>query len=364
MPTEGTTVPEVLHPDQSNPLEHRIQLTIPTRAAPPLPQDPSGKLAELIATWERIIAPVPPGGSTGDAEDWLEMAFRLHDALNAFGPQRVLVRRPGGWTQPEQFIDGATGCTVPTPPAPLPDFGIVMGGHHAPSPTAAGALASRYMTLETFTRHAGRRVELAGVEAGEHHDAHATIDRMRATGIDRIYVKGCATKTLNVVVEADQTLDEALADGNDWALVNLDGTRASLLIQEWVPMRYEYRIYVVAHEPVTGAGAVLEHTPLDNGGSPFDSVVRERREDLAPGFGGPTQSLPEVVSALVAFARQVAAELEAEVPEMADYVLDVALGSDGRPLVVELNSIENCGFFACQPTLIFEALRAEHLDEP
>nr|WP_254788555.1 hypothetical protein [Arthrobacter sp. ok909] len=44
-----------------------------------------------------------------------------------------------------------------------------------------------------------------------------------------------------------------------------------------------------------------------------------------------------------------------EVPELTDYVIDVALNADGEPLIVELNSLLNSGLYASRPELVTEA---------
>jgi hypothetical protein len=128
------------------------------------------------------------------------------------------------------------------------------------------------------------------------------------------------------------------------------------MVQESVPMRFEYRVFVVGHVPVTGAGCVEERTPLDRDpAEAFDPTVREHRG--AP--DEPACARPQVRDTLVSFARLVAAELHREVPAMRDYVLDVALDDGDRPLVVELNARENAGFFACDPWTVVAALVAD-----
>lgn len=42
-------------------------------------------------------------------------------------------------------------------------------------------------------------------------------------------------------------------------------------------MQYEYRVFVVGGQAVTGAGAVEEHTPLDNRQTAFSTLLRRDR---------------------------------------------------------------------------------------
>lgn len=343
-------------------MAHTHQLTIVPREVCPLPAEPTGELAALIDTWSRLVGPVPASGGHGDTEDWVEMAYRLHAAVTAFEPGTLGVHIPAPGPRlhagADRWVDATTGDDLEAPGTTLPDVGIVMGHHSVREHTDSGALASDYMALRTFFARAGRRMELAGAYTHDEHDVENVIARMRTRGVGRVYVKGRASKTLNAIVEEGDTLSDVLSakDGAEWILIGLEGLRNTLLVQEWVPMRFEYRIFVVGHQPLTGAGAVVEHTPLDNDRDAFSPLVRERRADRAPDRGGPVTDRPDVVARLVGFARTVAGELAAEVPDMRDYVLDVALGADDQPLVIELNPMSNAGYFACRPDLIFGAL--------
>lgn len=375
---------------------HHVQATVPRMPVPPLPAHPTGILAELIATWSRLVEPIAPGGADGDFEDWVESAFRLHATLEAFGPEHVRLRftsrRPnqqdleagdalvaltnapdaaqardalrhlvssGRSRRREMFLDAHTGAELTGPQPALLDVGIVMGTHGAEY-TRSGEIASDYMTLSTFAQHAGRKLELAGISTEDDHDAERAIDRMRAAGVGRIYAKMRESKMLNVIIEPGATLMDSVDENEGWALVRAAGTRESLLIQEWIPMRYEYRLFIAGTRPVTGAGSLVERTPLDNTGVPFDPYVREHRNDDGPNHGGAPVARPDLVTQYVQFAHDVAAQLATEAPDLTDYVMDVALAADGQPLVIELNACENSGLFASQPH-VFMAARARAL---
>jgi hypothetical protein len=59
---------------------------------------------------------------------------------------------------------------------------------------------------------------------------------------------------------------------------------------------------------------------------------------------------------LLPFARIVIGQLRDEAPELQNYTLDVAVGADSRPMVVELNSTLNSGFYASSPRLVTDVL--------
>jgi hypothetical protein len=135
--------------------------------------------------------------------------------------------------------------------------------------------------------------------------------------------------------------------------MGLEGSRESLIAQVFVPMEYEYRVFVVGKKVVTAAGCVEEFTPLDNNGFPFDHQLRRHRQAKSA-----VELAPEVAGILTGFARHAVDALAYEVPDLTDYVIDVALGPDGNPLIVELNSLLNAGLYASQPQRVTEAMVA------
>lgn len=152
-----------------------------------------------------------------------------------------------------------------------------------------------------------------------------------------------------------ETLEETAAvvsDELEWFTVSLGDRADAFIAQEWVPMMFEYRLFVVDGEVVTGAGCIEENTPLDNRAQ-FDSAVREHRAAQSP-----VVDRPEAVAAMVRFGQAVAVEIAAENPAMTQYVMDVAIGADGMPLIVELNSLLNSGLYASDPRLVTAAMAA------
>jgi hypothetical protein len=320
-------------------------------------------LARLAATWAEHIGPAEPGPG-GDFEDWVESAFRVQAALDVLGPGvEIDGDNPSARAAMARMIGGE-----PEPGDDVLELGVVFGRHALPA-DESDAIASGYLTLETFARRAGRRIVLADALSGDEHDADAVMARLAAERPDTeaFFVKARATKVLTTRARAGQTLIDAVreqhGEGAEWAVIGMEGAHRPLVVQDYVPMRFEYRVFVAGNKPVTGAACVESHTPLDRLADPddplaaFDPVLREHRA-----AGAPVEVDRTVRDTLVAYARFVAGELADEVPAMRDYALDVALGPDDRPLVVELNGRTNAGFYASDPHALVTALaRAEGL---
>ena len=114
-------------------------------------------------------------------------------------------------------------------------------------------------------------------------------------------------------------------------------------------MEYEYRFFVVNGEVVTGAGCVEEFTPLNNRAQ-FDDRMRQVRSE-----GGPVTSQPEILERYLSFAKQAASEFSAE-GLLNTYSLDLATGSDGQTLIIELNGLPNSGLYASDPHYVTRSL--------
>lgn len=228
---------------------------------------------------------------------------------------------------------------------------------------AADRLADRYATMEAFAQHAGRTTGVV---------SHSEADNALVTAVHALFDHGEQVVRVKVAARAKygmyrigapdpltpDTIRGALWSEMGWTLEHLDDVQGAFLVQQEVPMRCEYRLFVVGHNPVTGAGCIDVHTPLDNRALPFDSAVERVRGD------GQIVHDPEVVRTLAEFGREVAGGIAVEQPLLSEYALDVALGPDG-PLVVEVNGLRNSGLYASDPALVVAALlnRSEKEDD-
>lgn len=304
---------------------------------------------ELLHVWRDVIGPIPETGSS-DFENFFETAARLDAAVTAVGRESIWVETSARDMKVKNFVTGA----------PVPEGLTIYGPRtvvreNAPE-FAPFRLADQYMHFETFAQNAGRRVILCGHDLDG--DGVELVDVVQGFAGRRIIVKATRSKhglwTLDIPAEATSAeVKTLLFEELDWSLIHMEGMRHGYLVQEWVPMFFEYRTFIIDGKPVTGAGCVEELTPLSNR-TVFDLAVRRDRHDQGSAYA----DNPDVVKELVEFASTVAGELLAEQPALRSYVIDVALNSDGMPLVIELNPLLNAGLYASDPRHVARALVA------
>ena len=325
-------------------------INYPARKAPmeKLPEHP------VFDTWRKHVGPILP--NDGDYEHFAEEAFRLHAALQSFGLRNSWLHHQWGDYQGKAFNIATGECR---PADELKAEGAAVYGaqpsfHHR---VLAGEPADNYAPLRAFQRNAGRYVELGGFNTEQEDDFDLVFQRMYERGIRKALLKRRHRKSPLLEVDLKTWKSEAsviramIDDDAGWSLINDEGVRAAYLVQEYVPMRYEYRTFIIGHTPVTGAGCVEEFTPLDNSGEAFDDMLREARSQ-----GTILEKRPDVRDTLLEFSKDVAEQIAIESPGIGGYTLDTALDQNGNPLVIELNGHLNAGFFASQPQRITDAL--------
>lgn len=224
---------------------------------------------------------------------------------------------------------------------------------------------ARYLTWPAWPSISHRSTTLCGLmdptvgDTGR--DVRDVVAEMASAGADAVAIKhltakrGIARLDLAGVAPDRGSTEKALWSGGDVLeslLMAADG-REVLAVSPWVPMRYEYRLFVADGQVVTGAGCVEEHTPADRRGTAFDAQVRQWRDRRSP-----VEHRPDIRDQLVAFGREVAAEVVREA-WVRRFVLDVALDEDDQPVVVEVNGLLNSGLFASAPHAVVRALLAQ-----
>ena len=323
--------------------------------------------ANLRDAWSTWMTPVVQPGEA-DFEEFYEEAARLDAAVFAFGEDRVWVSQ----YRDETARNLGTGETVPlTAVQHLRRY----GGQPSTRQTGLPQLTrersiDRYDRFEAFTRNAGRPVVLAGhdLDGAPGLELYDVVRNLAEQGFPKVVVKVTKAKHGFAIIDvhrdiSDEDLSDTLLDVLDWALVRASGRPEAFLVQGFVPMRFEYRMFVVDGRVVTGGACIEEFTPAQNLGDAFDTRVREHRMVKSP-----VVDRPDVVSRLLTFAEQVVAEWLVERPDLRTAVIDVALDPDGNPLVVEFNGLLNAGLYASDPRLVTAALEASPalpaLDDP
>lgn len=320
---------------------------------------PASRLArerfdELLALWKTHI-PAIDGDGEGDYEEFVEQVFRLEAALDSFGARNtwLVISLDTGTA-----VNAGTGETRPAADLQhLPRYGVQPNRRHQEIDMEQARLASAYYRYEAFRSRAGRRVavcgfglEGAGAELGD------VLAAWSGDGVRKVFLKSVEAKQfvfgadLPAGFHAEQA-GSLMYRELDCNAMWLDGRPESIIAQEFVAMEYEYRVFVVGNTVTTAAGCIEEFTPLDNQGYPFDHQLRRHRQEQTP-----VDAEPSIAGVLVNFARNAVDALTLEVPGLTDYVIDVALGPDGNPLIVELNSLLNSGLYASRPGLVSRAL--------
>jgi hypothetical protein len=303
----------------------------------------------LIAQWRTYMGTHPRDG-TGDFEDFFEMAARLDAALHS-GAGTVWIHD----TRTTQGLDANFGqATMPVDRLhdrindDLVLYGPLLRYSHLN--LIVDSSADRYFDKPAFIDNAGRVTYLAGFRSPSMEVAEA-MSLLAEAGHDEVFVKATKAKHgfWRIPAFADQAKsEEVLLDSTDWSMVSAEGSPNAFSVQEIIEMHYEYRVFVVNGVPVTGAGCIEEHTPLDNDGSAFSPLVRRVR-----GSSETIESRPDLTDVFSTFASQVAAQAASCMPEA--YVVDLAM-SGGRPVVIEFNAMTNSGLYATNPRLVTQAI--------
>ena len=189
----------------------------------------------------------------------------------------------------------------------------------------------------------------------------------RDAGEEYAFVKVAGTKRgaarVSLREQSEAQLKQRLVDHFEWTLIELAGRKDALLVQDFVEMKHEYRIFVVDGVPGAGAGCIEEFTPLNNEGKAFDERTRETR--ISPdGSGREVVARPDVVARYKAAAPGIVKDLIKGNPRMRTFVLDLCHVGD-QVAVVEVNGVRNAGLYAMKYDVVFEAKLAaarKHLD--
>ncbi|ACL41946.1 hypothetical protein Achl_3995 (plasmid) [Pseudarthrobacter chlorophenolicus A6] len=333
-------------------------VSIVDRADPesrPAPAAVEARKTQLLSLWSRYVRPVT-GCGDGDFEDFYEQAVRLEAALGSFGADNVWLQLS---SNRETAVNAGTGERRRASDLDhLPLYGTQPSRRHEDVDMEQARLAASYYRYGAFLARAGRRVEVCGFlpDDPSARDLGDVLAGFAADGIRRAFLKTTRVKYAAFPVDlpegfAREDAGQVVYGELDFGAMSLEGGTENIIAQEFVPMHYEYRVFVVGQTAVTAAGCIEEFTPLDNNGYRFDNKLRRNRQDKSA-----VEVEPAVAGILTGFARNAVDALAVEVPGLTDYVIDVALDAEGKPLIVELNSLLNSGLYASQPVRVTEAM--------
>lgn len=306
----------------------------------------------------------PTTSACADFEDFWEDAFRASAAVRACEEAGVPLKL-------------AEEGESPDPALRLGPVSSAEEGQHCPDvlllPETLVAHGNRVMTRAWMDMSDNAICENPGIaEALEAlgsaladetcpSDFHGALLWMCHRGIDRVVVKSSSRKAGVSLLDVSPRLSDlrnALTrdDMLCWCSTPDAAPMGGFLIQEWVPMTYEYRFFVVDGQLVSGAGCVEEFTPLDHlGDSPFDSQVRRTRGN---GVASDADSDVETRPDLVRRYREFLSPIVPALPQvMSTVVVDVAMDArTEEPLIVEFNTLPNSGLYASDVYSVYRAL--------
>lgn len=336
-----------------------------------LPERPDPDLKAWVESLG-IRAPAPH--PRADQEEWTEAAAQVKAiietgyevVLHLTVPNRIFLMEEN----PDDIVRIAgTSC---------PDILIRHGGGglEGCAEFRDTPLSERYAELSAFDALSGRKTILTDcIISPDPEMMSGYRDAMARSGAGLSIVDGlaefrgrsCLMKVTRPVKYTHNRVFEVPADAEarslssmvlreyEFDLERISGDRDNVLIQEVIPMTHETRFFVAGGEVVSGAACIEEHTPLD----------REAGQGILPPVFELGRNVGErvrdeaVAERLVAFAREAAAMIVAEEPELRNFVLDAAIGPDGAPVLIELNPLVGAGLYANDPVAIAEALVAD-----
>lgn len=213
--------------------------------------------------------------------------------------------------------------------------------------------SDRFLMHPLLKRYGGRRYQRVTFDTERQRPDSAAhwLAHLAEQGVERGVLKAAQHKGGIWFLDLDPDPDvmtRRIQDTLDWAVVRLDGTEKALLAQEWIPMRHEYRLFVVDGVPVTGAGCIEEYTPLDHDPTRGEFDARTRRVRNDP--DSPVEDRPDLAQDYRLFAQRVC-------DGQGTFVLDLATHADtGKTIVVELNALPNSGLYASDVDALMRAL--------
>jgi len=319
------------------------------------PHDAAEYAPEMLKAWLEEFPESQP--TQRDKEDWVENAVFL----------QVFKELELEYENPEQSGQGFVSASVDT----ISSNGTKPAFFHTGISRMDQAQAVNYDLFAqksdmvagnmlygrsaTFQDRCGRKVAFAPPDNASINEAVSTV----APNGGRVFVKTIKKESTNLfdidmaggVSPIDQINEQD--DGFIWGHMHLEGSTAPYyLVQEAISPKYEYRVFMVGDEPVTGAGCVEAYTPLDNE-MLFDSKMEATRNQDA------VKNYPEIAKRYEAFAREFGKAYASEVGIMNAYSLDLCINDDtGEIAIIELNPAMNLGRYASSVTAWVKAIDA------
>lgn len=290
-----------------------------------------------------------------DYEDFWEDAVRISAAHQACVDAGIFARVSTDWAE----LTVATADQRRLGPVAVTEQTF---GHHA---------RDTQLLDPVFLAHAGRAITpvTLNFEDSPHTstepDLVQTLYDAAQRGVERMVLKSTTAKAgvwlieLNVDQDQRDIADEVL-ELLGWSAIRAEGLPGQLVLQDYVPMTWEMRHFIVDGELITSAGCIEEFTPLNavtstDDGQPtvtrHSDLLREHRGTLGRAGTDEVICRPLRAAVMRKFAAQVGREHGGTI------VIDTAINAaTGQPLVVEFNDLPNSGLYACDVWALYRAL--------
>jgi hypothetical protein len=323
-----------------------LLLTIQPERIPPCFKSSETDALNLRELWAEYVSE-RPATYDDNAGEWLEEALRLKTSLLQFGPENIALRIFGNKTFYARNL--ATGELYSKSGTKDFDvYGFNQENNNRDARYEQSRLANSYAFYDSFTQHAGRKIVLGGFNS-EQNDLVNTLYENSLYGEQEFYVKLVEPKAgifkIALPVSPSRSeVEDAVFSQMSWHLSKIDCRENTLTIQECIPLKYEYRFFIIDGQLVAGAGCIEEFSYTNHQGKQFDTQLRSNRQYASPVCDN--QLTANIISEYIDFARNVVHDFSEEVSELKNYTLDVALGRDGKPVVIELNDFLSSGLYA------------------
>jgi hypothetical protein len=211
-------------------------------------------------------------------------------------------------------------------------------------------IARRYFESPIFQNHAGRNMILC-----DFNTAQMAQSIMKLEG-DQAFLKFTLPKAIpNHIIKNTnkEEIERTLMEKYGYHLAYYEDQKNGALVQQYVPMHWEYRVFVIDGIPVTGAGCVECQTPLDNQ-KLFNPTMEKTRNK------GVIEKQEKFVDLYREFATAITKQFK-EKEGLLNYTLDLYLDNKQQPHIIELNPVYNAGFYACNyPVLLDKIVEYSH----
>lgn len=208
-------------------------------------------------------------------------------------------------------------------------------------------LINRWAESGIFESMAGQTFQ---VVAPSLHPIRHAMHRFHAAG-HRYATLKCAGMGWVHFLDLSQDLPQEL----EVQLIDAAEAAEPLVLQTMIDSSYEYRMFIVGGEVVTGSGCLDDFTPLNHiAAHPFDLRMEKRRgEGFAP------VAMPELTAGYLEFAKEFATQWAMQVSGETSYALDMCWDNTTKQIVpMELSPLANSGLYASSTKLLAKAFCA------